>query len=30
VPPAPASTCRRDIDVRDGRELSEFPGIAER
>src|SRR5450755_721697 len=29
VPPAPASTCRRDIEVRDGRELSEFPGITE-
>ena len=27
VPPAPASTWRRDIEVRDGRELAEFPVI---
>jgi hypothetical protein len=29
VPPAPASTWRRDIDEREDRELPEFPGITE-
>jgi hypothetical protein len=30
VPPAPASTWRRDIDEREDRELSEFSGITEK
>src|SRR5260370_25363423 len=29
VPPAAASTWRRDIDEREGRELPEFPGTTE-